>query len=106
MIYIFNKEISTYITFPIEYDAPKGSAYKIEIKNNTNQKEWQIIYDGACSTRDLYSITFYLNVSNVEDGEYTYQITTGGIVITFGLVAIGKIDVKNNGEKKKIEYNG
>ena len=43
---------------------------------------------------------------DIKDGEYIYQISTDGTIITFGLMAIGKIDVKNNGEKKKIEYNG
>ena len=106
MIYIFNKIEPNIVTFPIEYDAPKGDVYKIEIKSNTNQKDWQLIYDGACSTRDFYSITFNIDAKDIKDGEYTYQISTGGNVITFGLMAIGKIDVKNNGEKKKIEYNG
>ena len=37
MIYIFNKIEPNFVTFPIEYDAPKGDDYKIEIKSNTNQ---------------------------------------------------------------------
>lgn len=106
MIYIFNKIEPNLVTFPIEYDAPKGDDYKIEIRSNTNQKDWQLIYDGVCTTRDFYSITFNIDAKDIKDGEYTYQISTGGTIITFGLMAIGKIDLKNNGEKKKIEYNG
>ena len=33
MIYIFNKIEPNFVTFPIEYDAPKGDDYKIEIKS-------------------------------------------------------------------------
>ena len=107
MIYI--NETSGTISIPRHNTIGYGS-YTLRLSSHLSKDVVLVENSGNISTNSLYYKFTLGDLSNLNVGEYTYNLWNGSEIIETGLLVFGNFDrtviVNNTFNKQKIQYNG
>lgn len=82
-------------------DMPRG-AYRLTLRNTLDQKYYEIPIAEVSETMLLINIS--VNLPDVSEGEYEYQLYKGGRSIGAGLLIIGKYVAETQKYNHEITY--
>ena len=107
MIYI--NETSGTISIP-RHNTIGDGVYTLCLSSHLSNDVVLVENGGNISTNNLYYKFTLGDLSNLNVGEYTYNLWNGSEIIETGLLVFGNFDrtviVNNTFNKQKIQYNG
>lgn len=105
MIIISNKNIENSIYFPQNIYTDNTNLYKLVLNDRGTNKKYEFvdIEDRHLVQCDFYS--FFLNFSNLPEGEYEYTIfDSNNDIVGKGLIRLNELEENNVSYNKNNEY--